>query len=105
MQVRIVGIKSGETKNRKPCFNYYGLRNFSDYDLENSTCFGQQPVEAFSYKDYGVSVGDLVDFQYEPGFEGRATLSNIVMIEMHGGDPFENKVGGAAKEAAKKDGK
>lgn len=101
MQVTIVGIKKGETKNKKPCFNYYGLRNFSDYDMENSDCDGHQPVEAFSYKDYGIAVGDLVDFQYEPGFEGRATLSNIVMVKMGSGNPFETGM----KEAAKKDGK
>lgn len=91
MQVTIVGIKKGQTKNNKDFFNYYGLKQFSDYDKENSECDGQEPVTAFSYKDYMVQVGDLVDFQYEPGFEGRATLSNIIMIKPGGGIPFENK--------------
>lgn len=98
MQVKIVGIKKGETKNKKPCFNYYGLRDFSDYDMENSVCLGHQLVSEFSYKNYGLSIGDVVDFQYEPGYEGKATLSNVVMIKMAGGTPFD---GEASKEAAK----
>lgn len=102
MQVTIVGIRKGETKNKKACYNYYGLKNFSDYDMENSECLGHQPVSEFSYKDYGLSIGDVVDFQYEPGFEGKATLSNVVMIKMAGGTPFD---GEAAKDAAKKDSK
>lgn len=100
MQVTIVGIRKGETKNKKPCYNYYGLRAFSDYDMENSECEGHQVVVEFSYKDYGLSVGDVVDFQYEPGFEGRATLSNVVMIKMAGGTPFD---GDKAKDTAKKE--
>lgn len=102
MQVTIVGIRKGETKNEKAFYNYYGLKNFSDYDMESSECLGQQPVSEFSYKDYGLSVGDVVDFQYEPGFEGKARLSNVVMIQMADGTPFD---GGAAKETAKKDSK
>lgn len=104
MRVQLVGIREGETKNGKPCYNYYGLKDFSDYDKENSKCEGMEPVSAFSYKDYGVMVGDIVDFQYEPGYEGKAVLSNIVMIEMHSGsnsNPFipesektEKKTGG-----------
>lgn len=101
MQVTIVGIRKGVTKNKKPCYNYYGLKDFSDYDMENSECEGQQPVSEFSYKDYGLSVGDVVDFQYEPGFEGRATLSNVVMIKMSGGTPFDKD----AKDTAKKENK
>lgn len=102
MRVKLVGIRQGETKNKKTFYNYYGLKDFSDYDRENGECKGQMPVEAFSYKDYGVSVGDIVDFQYEPGYEGKAQLSNIVMLEMAGGTPFD---AGAVKDTAKKDSK
>lgn len=100
MKVEIVGIRKGKTKNGKDFFNYYGLKEFSNYDQENGECDGRMPVDAFSYMDYGVAVGDIVDFQYEPGFEGKATLSNIVMIQMGSGNPFDS-----GKEAGKKDGK
>ena len=102
MQVTIVGIRKGETKNKKVFYNYYGLKAFSDYDMETSECEGRQPVSEFSYKDYGLAVGDVVDFQYEPGYEGRATLSNVIMIEMAGGTPFDKE---KVQEPAKKDSK
>lgn len=102
MQVTITGIREGQTKNKKPCYNYYGLREFSDYDKENSICIGRQVIVEFSYKDYGLQVGDLVEFQYEPGFEGRATLSNVVMIRPEGGNPYDD---GKPKDTAKKDSK
>ncbi|MBO5472198.1 MAG: hypothetical protein J6A08_00170 [Lachnospiraceae bacterium] len=93
MKCTIVGIKKGKTKNGKECYNYYGVKDFSDYDRENSECQGQEPVSAFSYKDYSVMVGDVVDFRYEPGFEGRATLEDIVMVEPAGKTPFDNAEG------------
>lgn len=102
MKVEIVGIRQGKSKNGKDCYSYFGLRDFSDYDQENSECSGRMPVDAFSYKDYGIAVGDVVDFQYEPGFEGKAQLSNIVMIEMGSGNPFGTE---AAKETGKKENK
>lgn len=98
MKVTIVGIKKGENKKGNPCFNYYGLKDFSEYDVSNSECCGHQIVSEFSYKDYGLAVGDMVDFRYEPGYEGKATLSDVVMIKMAVGTPFD---GEASKEAAK----
>ena len=86
----IVGIKKGTTKNDKVCFNYYALKEFSYYDKGNSECWGQDIVSAFSYTDYHLEVGDLVDFRYEPGFEGKATLSDIVMLQPAAVPPFEN---------------
>lgn len=91
MKCTIVGIKKGSTKNGKDTFNYYGLKDFSDYDMENSECQGKDIVAAFSYKDYGVMIGDEVDLRYEPGFEGRATLSDIVVLKPAGKNPFDEK--------------
>lgn len=99
MKVTIVGIKKGKTKKGVDCFNYYGLKDFTDYDQANSECSGHDIVDAFSYKDYSIQVGDLVDFQYEPGFQGKASLSDIVMVKPAGGIPFEQK---KEKEAVNK---
>ena len=57
--------------------------------MENAECTGQEPVTAFSYKDYNVKVGDLVDFRYEPGYQGQATLSDIIMVSPN--TPFDTK--------------
>lgn len=97
MKCKIVGIKKGTTKSGKECYNYYGLKEFSDYDQANNECQGKEPVSAFSYTNYSVQVGDLVDLRYEPGFQGQASLEDIVMIEPAGGAPFEKKAEKAAK--------
>ena len=97
MEITIVGIKKGKTKKGQECFNYFGTKPFSDYDQQNSECRGMDIISAFSYTDYNLEVGDLVDFRYEPGFEGRATLADIVMVRPAGNPPFEDK-----KETANK---
>ena len=82
MQVKICGIRKGTTKTGKVFCNYYGVKDFSAYDAENNECQGHEATSAFSYKDYGLQPGDLVDFQYEPsGFDGKAVLGNIVVLE------------------------
>ena len=80
MKCTIVGVKKSKTKNGKECFNYYATKEFTEYDQKSAECIGYDVVSAFSYRDYGVCPGDLVDFRYEPGFEGRATLTDIAMV-------------------------
>lgn len=97
MKATIVGIKRGKTKNNVDCFNYYGVKEFTDYDKANNECSGQDVVSAFSYTDYNLKVGDLVDFQYEPGFKGMASLSDIVMVKPVDGTPFDKDKEKASK--------
>ncbi|MDE7019758.1 MAG: hypothetical protein K2P23_02485, partial [Lachnospiraceae bacterium] len=47
----------------------------------------------FSYKDYGLKPGDECDFMYEPGFEGKATLSDVVVLK-----PVDNARVGTVKD-------
>lgn len=91
MRVQIVGVKKSKTKNGKECYNINALRNYSDYDQDNAECEGKDVVTAFTYKDWSIHPGDEVDFRYEPGFEGRATLAEIIMLKPAGGNPFEKK--------------
>lgn len=81
MKVTIVGIRKGTSKNGKSFCQYYLTKPFSDYDMENGDCSGFQTASEFTYKDYNLKVGDVCDFQYEPGFEGRATLSDVVVLK------------------------
>lgn len=101
-EIKIVGVKKGTTKKGAECFNYYGVKNFTDYDQQNSFCMGQTVVSEFSYTDYGVEVGDIVDFRYEPGFEGKATLVDIVMLRPAGNVPSDQKQEKDKKEAGGK---
>ncbi len=79
MIVNITGVKSGTTKNDKPFFQYYGTTEFTGYERQSGTCDGLQVVSEFSYVDYGVRPGDICNFEYAPGYQGKAMLSNITI--------------------------
>lgn len=85
MLAKVIGIKKAPTKSGKTAFNYYLAVGFNDYDRENCDVDGNLCRAEFSYKDFGIRVGDVVDVQYEPGFEGKATLSDIIPVNI----PFE----------------
>lgn len=81
MKVTIIGIRKGKTKNGRDYFQYYFSKNFTDYEMENSECAGFITGSEFTYRDYKLHPGDECDFQYEPGYEGKATLSDVVVLK------------------------
>lgn len=81
MKVTIIGIKKAKTKNGRDFCQYYFRKAFTDYEMENSDCLGFAVGSEFSYKDYNLKPGDECDFCYEPGFEGKATLSDVVVLK------------------------
>lgn len=94
MKVTIIGVKKAKTKNGKDFCQYYFQKAFTGYEVENSECFGFAVGSEFSYNDYGLKPGDECDFLYEPGFEGKATLSDVVVLK-----PVED--GKGAKDTGK----
>lgn len=87
MQVTIVGVKRSEYEKdgvRRESFNYCGTREYTDYEKENSSCVGLDVIKEFSSKYFDVHPGDVVDFVYEPGYQGKAQLVNIRMISASG---------------------
>lgn len=86
MKVLITGIKKAQTKNGRNYFQYYFQKAFSDYEVSNTDCAGMAVGSEFSYKDYNLKPGDECDFQYEPGFDNKATLSDVVVLK-----PIEKK--------------
>lgn len=81
MRVTIVGVKKSESKGRD-AFNYFGLKDFTDYEIKNSECVGQMVVAEFSYTDFNLKPGDVVEFDYEPGYQGRATLTGVRPVSL-----------------------
>lgn len=81
MKVTIIGIKKAQTKNKKNFCQYYFQKAFTDYEMENSDCLGFVVGSEFSYRDYNLKPGDVCDFMYEPGYEGKATLSDVVVLK------------------------
>lgn len=84
MKVVITGVKKSQTKNGKTAYQYYGTKEFTSYEVENCECAGSAVVSEFSYEEYPVIPGDVVEFEYEPGFEGKATLVGIKMLQSFG---------------------
>lgn len=107
MIVQIVGVKKSNYKGRdgkdKTGFNYYGTKAFTQYEQENAECEGVDVVREFSSTDYNIHPGDVVNFEYEPGYEGKATLMNVTMISMSDKPPFDNAPNSA--DTGKKGGK
>lgn len=92
MQVKIVGVKKSSYKGKdgkdKVGFNYLGTKQFTSYEMENNECEGEDVVREFSNTDFKLHPGDVVDFEYEPGFEQRATLVGVRPISLNG-NPFD----------------
>lgn len=91
MKATVVGIMKGKTKNNKEFVRYNYTKNFTDYEMENGECAGVAVGTEFSYHDYNIKPGDVCDFQYEPGFEGRATLSDVVVLQSRLDDQLKAK--------------
>lgn len=93
MQVQIVGVKRtqyvGKDGKEKVAFNYFGVKEFTEYEKQNGDCEGLCAVAEYSSTDYGVHVGDVVEFMYEPGFQNKATLTDIRIIKLADKPPFK----------------
>lgn len=96
MKVTIVGVKKSVYKGKdgqmKSGYNYCGLKDFTSYEMESADCEGQDIIREWSSVDFNVHVGDVVEFIYEPGYQDKAMLVDVRMIEAAGtGNPFEGK--------------
>lgn len=101
MECKIVGIRKGESKG-KPCWNIAATKDYSAYDQQNSECAGVDVVSEFTYIDFGLHPGDVVEFVYDKGFQGRATLVDVKILSPAGGTPFDNKQSEKDKQPEKK---
>ncbi len=101
MACTIVGIRKGESKG-KPCWNIAATKDYSAYDQQNSECEGVDVVSEFTYIDFAVHPGDTVEFVYDKGFQGRATLVDVKIISLAGSVPFDDRQSGKDKQPEKK---
>ena len=83
MKVTITGIMKGKNKAGRDFTQLYATTVFTDYELESNDCTGHKTIDVFTYLDCGsLQIGDVVDLVYEPGFQGRATLTDIIPVKM-----------------------
>lgn len=79
MDVKIIGVMKGTNKVGRSFCQIHYQKKFTDYESENNVCLGMAVGTEFSYTDYNLKPGDECEFQYEPGFQSRATLTNVVV--------------------------
>ncbi len=82
MKATILGTSRGTTKTGKDFMNIFASKNFTDYEMQNNTVEGVSCFKEFTYNDYNIKPGDEVEFVYEPGFEGRATLVDVITLHL-----------------------
>lgn len=94
MDVVIVGVKKSEYKSKdgvqKTGFNICGLKDFTRYEMENSQCVGQDVIREFTSMDFDLHPGDKVEFVYEPGYQDKATLVDVKILEL-ADNPYAGK--------------
>ncbi len=93
MRATVIGISRGVTKNNRDFMNIYATKEFSDYEKQNNDVEGVSAFVEFTYNDYPIHPGDVVDLSYEPGFQGRASLTDIVIVKPADkpANPVDNK--------------
>lgn len=83
MLATLVGKKIGvNSKTGKPSCNYFIKKEFSAYDASNAVCEGFVTESYYSGIDFpNIKAGDRVNLEFEPGFQGQATLVNITAVK------------------------
>lgn len=76
---KVIGIKRGVTKDKgRPWTVLYLVGEFNDYE-ENVE--GQCCKEIFVYGYLDVKLQEEVEIKYSVGFQGKAVISGITVIE------------------------
>lgn len=82
--VKIVGIKKTLKKDTTDVFywNIFYEQAFSEYDTESAVeIYGKQTGMEFAREDFGIHVGDEVEFLYSKGFQGKAVLTGVKIVK------------------------
>lgn len=54
---------------------------FNSYESEADICKGYKTQEVYYNKSVEAEPGDMINVEYEPGFQGRATVSEVSVIK------------------------
>ncbi len=86
----VIGKKSYKSASTgKTIHNYYFAADFKDSEKEAGECEGRATLQEFSYKDFPVIPGDLVELSYEKGYQDKAVLEDIEVVKP--ATPFKDK--------------
>lgn len=78
----LVGKKVATSKTGTKYYSYYFQVPFTDYELENAECTGCAVAIENCTKDFpNVGIGDEVILSYAKGFQDKAVLNQIVVVQ------------------------
>ena len=76
-----VGKQCTKTKKGNNFYNYYFTRPFTLYESEHSDlCLGMALQTEGSFTDFAVKPDDVVELVYTKGYQDKAILSDIVVV-------------------------
>lgn len=79
MKAKVIGIKQITTKSGNVGTNLYVSVPFSEYDSKNAIhCIGEKVDSYYTGVNCeGLKAGDVINLDFEPGFEGKAQLVGV----------------------------
>lgn len=78
----VIGKKSYKSASSgKTGYTYYFAVDFKDSDKEAGECEGRATLQEFSYTDFPVIPGDKISLFYERGYQDKAMLADIQVME------------------------
>jgi hypothetical protein len=78
---QVIGIEKGINKKYNTPFTIlHTVSAFDKYAVDNRGAEGQRAENTYIRADVDCSVGDNVDFEYQPGFNNEAVVSGIRVL-------------------------
>lgn len=83
MQGKVIGIRKSENPETKVVStNIFVAIPFSQWESENSLeCSGEKIAVEFIRKDINAKPGDIVNLEYEKGFQDKAVCSEVTVLK------------------------
>ncbi len=87
MKLTVTGFLRGKNKDGRNFVVIQGTTPFSKYESDNNEVEGVKAISVYTSLDCDIlTVGDVIDLHYEPGFQGQAQLVGFDMVS-----PFKDK--------------
>lgn len=82
MKARLTGIVSRKKEDGKvSTMLYVDQIGFNAYESDATICKGYKTAEIYYNKPVEAEPGDILQIDYEPGYQGRAQVSEISVIQ------------------------
>lgn len=86
----VIGKKAYTSSNSgKTGYTYYFASDFKQNEIDGGDCEGRCTLSEFSYTNFNVIPGDIVELEYDKGYQDKAVLENIEVVQP--ATPFKDK--------------